>query len=146
MPVLLFNGLLTNTFQPTAAFLLTGETLVLHFGATVANIAVPGTPGRIEFYFEYTLADPNAVGTVFDREVSEEAIGNGDVRMSLVVRRFSPYGVDAPLPEGTYNVRLPFARKDGFGRLQVRVAAGGADNCSANISAIFGSSPLSAPP
>jgi hypothetical protein len=87
--------------------------------------------------------DPNWVGALWFREVAEEDIGNGDVRQSKVVRRFAEEGSDAPLAVGSHFLNLQFARKEGFARLQVRVAAGGANACTLMVSAVFGTIPLS---
>jgi hypothetical protein len=145
MSTTLFNGALTNAFQPTQGFLLTGESIVLDMTAVVASVPPAATPGRIEFYFEFTTADPNAAGTAWFREVAEEDIGNGDVRQSKVVRRFAENGSDAPLAVGTHRLNLQFTRKAGFARLQVRVLAGGANVCTLKVESVFGSIPLSAP-
>ena len=143
MTIQIFNGKLTTSFQPTQAYMLVGETAVFDFDLVVANIAVPGTPARVEWYAEYTSADPNAVATKWYRELAEEDIGNGDVRMPVVVRRFSTNGGDAPLSEGTYAFDAQFTRKHNFVRLQVRVAPAGADNCTLRVNVPFGTAPLS---
>jgi hypothetical protein len=143
MSILIFSGPLTNTFQPTQGFLLAGENIVLDVTALIASVPPAATPGRIEFYFEYTTQDPNGVGTRWFREVSEEDIGNGDVRQSKVVRRFAEEGSDAPLAVSSHFLNLQFARKEGFARLQVRVAPGGANACTLAVSAVFGTIPQS---
>lgn len=142
----IFNGKLTNAFQPTAPFGVVGENIVFDMALTVANIAVPGTPATIQWYPEFTSADPNNPATVWFREVAEEDLGNGDVRMSKVIRRFAENGSDAPLAEGLHYLDGQFARRHNFCRLQLAVKAGGADNCSASVLAVFGiAQPLSAP-
>lgn len=143
--VTIFNAALTNAFQASDPFIMTGEAIVLDTLLTVANIAVPGTAARIEWYFEFGSDDPNATTTSWYREVAEEDIGNGDVRMSTVVRRFAINAADAPLPEGTYRFDTQFNRRHNFCRVQIRVLAGGADNCRAMILSVLGSAPLSAP-
>jgi hypothetical protein len=145
MSISLFNGPLTNAFQPTAGFLLAGETVVLDLVANVASVPPAADAGRIECYLEYTTEDPNAVNTRWFREVAEEDIGNGDVRMPKVVRRFTENGADTALAVGIHYLNMQFSRKEGFARLQVRVAAGGANACSLAVFAVFGALPLSAP-
>jgi hypothetical protein len=143
--VSIFNAALTNAFQASDPFTITGEAIVLDMLLSVANIAVPGTAARIEWYFEFASDDPNATTTNWYREVAEEDIGNGDVRMSTVIRRFATNASDAPLPEATYRFDMQFARRHNFCRIQIRVLAGGADNCRATVLSVLGSQPLSAP-
>jgi len=145
MAIQLFNGALTNSFQATGSFLISGENITLDCALTIANVAVPGTPGQIEAYLEFTSSDPNALATTWYRECAEEDLGNGNIRMSKVVRRFAEEGSDVPLAEGTHNIDLQFVRKHAFCRLQIRVAPGGADKCSAIVTTVFGAKPLSAP-
>jgi hypothetical protein len=145
MSISLFNGPLTNAFQPTQGFLLAGDSVVLDMTAIIASVPPAATLGRIEFFLEYTTQDPNAASTSWFREVAEEDIGNGDVRMAKVVRRFSEQGSDVPLAVGTHRLNMQFSRKEGFARLQVRVVAGGANACTLSVAAVFGALPLSAP-
>ena len=145
MALTIFKGSLTTSFQASSPFTIVGENIVLDMAIVVANIAVPGTAGRIEWYYEFATTDPNAATTTWYREVSEEDIGNGDVRMNEVVRRFAVNAADAPLTEATHNLDMQFNRRHNFGRIQIRVAPGGADNCSATVLSVFGSQPLSAP-
>jgi hypothetical protein len=145
--LILNNALLTNAFQASQPFSIVGDNIVLDFTIVVANVAAPGTPAQVEWYPEYTSADPNAVGTGWFRETSEEDIGNGDVRMNLVVRRFATNGADAPLPDAaTYRLDTQFSRKHNYCRIQIRVTAASADACRASILSVLGLAPLSAPP
>jgi hypothetical protein len=145
MSITLFNGLLTNAFQPTQGFLLAGENIVLDMTAVVASVPPAATRARIQFYLEYTTQDPNAATTPWFREVAEEDVGNGDVRMSKVVRRFAEYGSDADLAVGTHRLNMQFTRKEGFARLQVAVTTPSANACTLKVEAVFGTTPLSAP-
>jgi hypothetical protein len=145
MAFTIFNGSLTNAFQATAPIGVAGENVVFDWFLTVTNtLTPPGTAAQIEWYPEFTSADPNAAGTRWFRETAEEDIGNGEVRMPKTVRRFTENGDDLPLAEGTHALDTQFARKHNFCRLQVRVAAGGADTCQAEILAVLGVQPLSA--
>ena len=146
MALRLFNGALTNAFQPSIPIEVQGDCVVLDFLLSIANtITPPATGASIEWYPEFTWTDPNAVGTQWYRETAEEDIGNGDVRMALSVRRFSTQGADTPLPPGTHACDVQLKREHAFVRVQIRVAAGGADTCSAAVWAPFGTQLQSAP-
>jgi hypothetical protein len=140
----IFNGALTNTYQPTNPVDMAGEHIVLDWALTIANLLTPaGTAATVQFYFEYASTDPNAATTVWYRETTEEDIGNGDVRMNKAVRRFSEQGADLPLAEGSHQVDMQFNRKHNYFRLQVRTAVGSADNCRAQIWSVLGRQPIS---
>jgi hypothetical protein len=135
----IFNALLTNTFQASQPFAVIENHVVLDMALTVANLVTPpATPARIEWYMEFAATDPNAVGTVWFREVTEENNANGDLRMALAIRRFSTNGADAPLPVGAYTLDSQFERKHAFCRIQIRVAVGGADACHASVWSVLG--------
>jgi hypothetical protein len=139
------NLLLTNVFQASQPFEIVGEHIVLDMSVVVANVAAPGTPARVEWYPEFTSADPNAAGTVWYQETTEEDIGNGDVRMNKAVRRFSEHGADLPLAEGTHRLDQQFSRKHDYCRLQMRVSVGSADACRLGVIVVVGR-PAQSPP
>jgi hypothetical protein len=142
MAIELFNGKLTAAFQPTKPVMVAGETIVLDFLATIANLVTPpATPGLVEWYLEYCYTDPNAAATRWFQECAEEDKGNGVVRMAKVIRYFSENAADVALAVGVHMIDTQFARKHAFYRLQVR--ATGADNCSLIVASPFGSIPIS---
>jgi hypothetical protein len=146
MSLQLFNGALTNAFQPSSPSAVRNDTIVVDFALAIANVVTPpGTAASIEWYFEFTELDPNAAGATWAREVAEEDVGQGDVRMSFVVRRFAAQAAETDLPPGTYRVSTQFKRAHAFYRVQIRVAAGGADTCSAAVVDPFGTQLQSAP-
>jgi len=146
MALVIFNAPLTNAFQASSPSAVRGDTVVVDFALTVANtISPPGTAASIEWYFEFVDSDPNAAGAPWAREVAEEDLGQGDVRMSAVVRRFAANAAAANLAPGTYRYSTQFKRVHAFYHLQIRVAAGGADTCSAVVRDPFGVALISAP-
>jgi hypothetical protein len=114
MPTLLFNSVLGAAFVPTSPVFVVGRKVVLDFAVT--------TPGgvKVEWYPEYTDGNPFDLATVWFRETSEEDIGNGDVRMNEVIRRFSPNAADGVLAAGTHNLDVQLQRTHAFCRLQMR--------------------------
>jgi hypothetical protein len=146
MALQLFSGPLTNAFQPSLPSMVRGDRLVLDFRLTVANtLSPPGTAAVIQWYPEFTWTDPNAASSLWFRETTEENLGAGDVRMSQSVRRFSANANQTNLPPGTYLQDVQFKREHAFFRIQLAVAAGGADTCSATVWDPFGVQLVSAP-
>jgi hypothetical protein len=140
MPALLFNGLLTAAYQPSQPILVPAQKVVLDFLLTI-----PAGPGvNVQWYLEFTDGlDPvsgQAVAManwVWYRETAEEDISNGDVRMPIVVRRFSTNGADAVLPAGTHQLDGQFSRTHAFARIQIR-----GNGATAQVSAPFGKIPV----
>jgi hypothetical protein len=135
MPVTIFNGLLTAAFQASQPILVATNKVVLDFLLTI-----PAGPGvSVEWYLEFTDGlDANGQALpipswVWHRETAEEDIGNGDVRMSVVVRRFSPNAADAVLPAGSYALDTQFSRAHAFARIQIR-----GNTVTARVSTPFG--------
>lgn len=146
MALQLFNGVLTNAFQPSIPSAVRGDSVVVDFALSIVNTATPpGTGASIEWYFEFTEIDPNSPAATWAREVAEEDVGQGDVRMSAVVRRFANTLAENNLPPGAYRFSTQFKRVHAFYRLQLRVAAGGADTCTATATDPFGTQLQSAP-
>jgi len=145
-PFPIFSGPLTNAFQASLPFSMSGENTVFDWSIVVANtVTPPGTAASLEWYPEFTSGDPNAAATLWYRETAEEDLGNGNVRMPKTVRRFTEEGSDVPLAEGTHRLDTQFVRRHNFGRLQLRTAVGSADTCSAAVLCVIGGAPLSAP-
>lgn len=131
MGVLLINQTLGAAFAPSAPLQISGEAVVLDF-----TITVPAGPGvNVEWYPEYTSENP-ATGNYF-REVSEEDVGKGDVRMSGVIRRFTQFNSDAALAAGTYRFNVQLRRQHAFVRLQLRGAS-----AVVQVFAPYGEAPL----
>jgi len=126
------GALLTAAFQPTQPLILADKELSLNFDFTV-----PAGVPRVEFYPEYTDDNPFLPTARWRQEVSEELVGNGDVRMSLVIRRFATYGADANLPAAAYNLNVQLRRAGQFVRLQLR-----GDGTIMTVSAPFGEIPI----
>ncbi len=126
------GALLTVAFQATQPLIIDDKELSLNFDFTV-----PAGDPRVEFYPEYTDDNPFLAPARWRREVSEELIGNGDVRMSLVIRRFATNGADANLPAGAYNLNVQLRRAGQFVRLQLR-----GDGVTMTVSAPFGAIPI----
>lgn len=146
MALALFNGPLTNVFQASLPSQVRGDTVILDFEVTIANtLTPPGTGASVEWYLEFVATDPNAAGALWARELAEEDLGTGDVRMALVIRRFAANAVETQLPPGTHRMSSQFRRSHAFYRVQMRVAAGGADTCRAIVSDPFGIQLISAP-
>lgn len=135
--ITLFQGPVTNVYQPSQPTEVVGGKLVLDFTLVIANIAVPGTRGTVAWYLEYTDGDPHAAATAWYRETSEELMGEGDVKHPAVVRRFTDTGADQGLAEGTHRRDIQLRREHAFYRIQICVLAGGADNCNATVLAPF---------
>lgn len=144
--LVLFNGLLTNVFQPSLPTAVRNGTVVVDFHVVVANVITPpGTTAVVQWYPEYASADPNAAGTRWYRETTEESLGMGDVRMSQSIRRFTENGNEVDLPPGTYDQDVQLKREHAFVRYQIRVAVGSADACQAELVDPFGTQLQSAP-
>lgn len=126
------GALLGAAFQPTLPLIMEDKELSLNFDFTV----LAGVP-RVEFYPEYTDDNPFLATARWRREVAEEDIGNGDVRMPLVIRRFSTNAADANLPAGPYNLNVQLRRAGQFVRLQMR-----GNGVIMTVSAPFGSIPI----
>ena len=124
--------LLGANFIPTLPLLITSKEVVLDF-----LLDVPAGPGvKVEWYPTYTDGNPFALPPVWNRETSEEDIGNGDVRMNEVIRRFSPFNADAVLPAGVHRLNVQLRRTHGFVQLQIRGAG-----VTASVTAPFGKIP-----
>lgn len=144
--MILFNSPLTAAFQASQPGAVRAEHIVLDFTLSIANtVTPPGTAASVEWYLEFTETDPNAAGTVWAREVAEEDIGTGDVRMAVVVRRFATTLAETGLPPGTYKLSTQFKRIHAFYRVQIRTAVGSADTCTAIVNDPFGVQLQSAP-
>jgi hypothetical protein len=130
MAVQLFNALLTANFAASSPLLITSKEVVLDFLLTI-----PAGPGvNVEWYPEYTDGVPlPPTASEWFRETSEEDIGNGDVRMNEVIRRFSPWDADAVLPAGVHKLNVQLRRTHGFVRIWIR-----GDTAVARITASFG--------
>lgn len=128
MAVRLFNAALGAAFAPSSALLISGNKVALDFQLTVTTLA------QIEWYPEFTSDAPSSVTTIWYREVAEEDIGNGDVRMPKAIRRFTEFG-GALLASGTHNLSVQLERTHQIFRLQMRIVAGAA---SAQVWAPFG--------
>jgi hypothetical protein len=146
MSFTLFVGPLTNVFRPSAPSAVRAEHIVLDFALAIANtVTPPGTAASIEWYFEFVETDPNAAGALWAREVAEEDLGTGDVRMAEVVRRFAASGAETGLAPGSYRFNTQFKRVHAFYRFQIRTAVGSADTCTAMVRDPFGVQLISAP-
>ena len=138
MALVIFNGALTTTFQPTIPSQVKGEKIALDFVVTVANTLTPaGTHAEVQWYPEFTDLDPNAAASQWYRESSEENQGNGNILMVQTIRQFAEYG-SVDLSEGTFTFDTQFRRVHAFFRLQVRITTTSADTCSAVIRDPFG--------
>jgi hypothetical protein len=138
MSTLIFNGLLTANFQSSQPILVPAKEIVLDFLLTIPNGGV-----NVQWYFEFTKGvDDNdqplpMLNWVWYRETSEGDIGNGDVRMNEVIRRFSIQGSDAVLTAGVHALDAQFDRVHAFARIQIR-----GDGATAKVSAPFGTIPV----
>jgi hypothetical protein len=140
MGIVLLNQQLGANFVASQPLQLVGDTLVLDMA-----VVVPAGPGvKVEFYLEYADGLDRVTGQaapitnwIWSRECAEEDIGDGDVRMALVIRRFTPFGADAVLPAGTYNVSMQFRRTHGYARVQAR-----GDTASLQVYAPYGDLPV----
>lgn len=112
----IFDALLTAAYQPSAPVVVSDEMIILDF-----EIIVPvGSTVRVLWYLEFASSNPFDANTKWYREVSEEDIGNGDVRMPMAIRRFSTSGADADLPAGTYYLDVQLKRVHDFCRVQIQ--------------------------
>ncbi len=126
MAIEIFNKLLTGSFVPSAAFLITTSEPVL-----VWEITVGTGPANVEWYLEFG-ASPTGQ---FYREVAEEDAGGGATAMPKVVRTFKEEG-GGGLATGSHFLDTEFRRKQQYARVQVRVTAGAA--VRAKVTAPFG--------
>jgi hypothetical protein len=137
MATTLINTVLTAAFQPSSPFLVTDKKVVLDFLLTIPNPAV-----AVEWYPEYAdgigangQALPIA-GWQWYRETSEEDVGQGDVRMNEVIRRFAPNLGDGMLAVGAHALNVQLQRTHAFCRIQIR-----GDGVAARVSTPFGEIP-----
>lgn len=110
----IFNAPLTAAYQASLPIVVSDDIVILDF-----KIVIPVGTVRVQWYLEFTSDNPFDTAASWYREVSEEDIGNGDVRMPLAVRRFSTYGADADLPAGTYRFDVQLRRVHDFCRIQI---------------------------
>lgn len=129
----LFNANLGTTFQPSAAFMVPADRVVLFFDL---DISAPG-PVKVEWYAEFSdgVATGPPSSWTWRREVAEEDTGNGVVNMPKVVRTFQDNNGTTGLPVGTHNLDVDLVRRGPVCRIQMRVVAGGA---AARVSTPFG--------
>jgi hypothetical protein len=113
--IILFNGALTSSFAPSLPATIVNDTITLAFRVT--------TPGNVvvSWYPEFLFSDqsPSGSSPPWAREVAEEDIGNGDVRMPFTIRRFTKQGSDAKLDAGTYLFSVQLKRSAFLYRLQL---------------------------
>jgi hypothetical protein len=107
------------------------DTIILDFAITIPIGTV-----RVLWYLEFTCDNPFDLNAIWFREVAEEDIGNGDVRMPYAIRRFSTYGADADLPAGTYRFDVQLKRVHDFCRIQLS-----GNGASAKVSAPINETP-----
>jgi hypothetical protein len=142
MAVEILNTLLQVAYQPSRAIMFPSEQVVLDFVITVADAAAPVPASRILWYPEFTFDNPNAPTARWFRELAEEDIGNGDVRMPKTVRRFTELG-GADLAAGAHLLSAQFKRTHDYYRIQIARDAAAGDLCRAQVFAVFGSIPTS---
>ena len=132
-PIYIFRGPLTGAFQPSLPIMIPADRVVLDFDLTIGG----QVPVSVQWYPEFAEGDvaPSATNARWFREVAEEDIGNGDVRMPIVIRRFTTQGGDAPLPPGSYRFTVQLKRTHMFCRIQI-LGAG----CTAIVTAPLGAS------
>jgi len=115
MSSIILNTTLGASFQPSLPVLIPVEKVVLDF-----KITIPGRDSiRVQWYPEFSEDSPTDPNVEWYREVAEEDIGNGDVRMPIAIRRFSTEGADADLPPGTYFLSVQFKRSHKICRIQM---------------------------
>jgi len=132
MSAIILNAPLTTSFQPSLPIVIAGERITFHFKLVVGG----QTPVRVSWYLEFSEDNPILPTAEWYREVAEEDIGNGDVRMPISVRRFSMQGSDADLTPGTYFFSVQLHRAGKMCRIQM---AG--EGCSAVVRSVFGDIP-----
>lgn len=110
-----------------------GNRCVLDFDLTVTVLA------NVEWYLEWTSDSPNDASARLRREVAEEDIGGGVVRMPKVVRNFQENG-GAALAAGTHRLNCQFVKEGQFFRIQIRAQAGTVTR--AIVSTPFGTAPI----
>jgi hypothetical protein len=129
---LILNAPLTAVPQPSQPLLILATEVVLDFDLFIAD----RTPVRVLWYPEYTKDNPRDPNTIWFRELAEEDIGNGDIRMPYTQRRFSTQGADADLPAGHYFFDVQLKRTHAFARIQIWGLG-----CTAKVWAPFGEIP-----
>lgn len=115
----IFDAPLTVNYQPSEPITVSDDTIILDFTIVIAVGTV-----RVLWYLEFTSDNPFDPNAAWFREVSEEDIGNGDVRMPYAIRRFSTYGADTDLGVGTHRLDVQLKRVHDFCR--IRIAGAGA--------------------
>jgi hypothetical protein len=125
MSVTIFNKRLTSSFQPSLALMLSASEVTLDFHLVVAAVA-----GTVQWYLEFS-ADPAGR---WSREVAEEDVGLGVVKMPEVIRTFMDNN-GATLAIGTHDLDVEFRRRQQFVRIQLRDTTGTTD---ATVVAPFG--------
>lgn len=135
MSVQLLNAALTASFAPSQPLLIDAQAVTLFWKLVTFNDA---TPTVVEFYLEYTDADPTDDDTVWFAEVDEQDAGAGAVSMAAVIRTFNENALNTGLADGTHYFATPFSRRAQFVRVQVRATDGGG---SVRITSPFGSIP-----
>ena len=119
-PIQIFNATVNVGFQVTDPVMLVGESFSFDFLITVTTAA------KIEYFLEFTGADPNDAATQWYREVAEEDVGSGVVNMPVVVRDFQENATGAVLPVGVHALSNQFTRRHLFARAQIQAASGAA--------------------
>ncbi len=113
-PAIIFNAALTAAYQASEPIAIADDTIILDFEIVIAVGTV-----RVLWYLEFTSDNPFSASAKWFREVSEEDIGNGDVRMPYAIRRFSTYGADADLGVGTHYLDVQLKRVHNFCRIKI---------------------------
>jgi hypothetical protein len=137
----IFNAALTSEFKATKPFLMNAGRVTLDFTIDVTEGGSEEVPtSQIEWYLEFTSADPNAVDTEWFREVAEQNLpGPGTTNMPMVVRIFNKAD-GTLLTVGTYSLSTQLTRSHDYCRAQIRAATGEA---TAIIRSVFGGDALS---
>jgi hypothetical protein len=131
-PALIFDAPLSGVFQPSRPLIIKATELAFDF-----DLAVVAATAHILWYPEYATLNPfDTVNTIWYREITEELLGNGDVRMAPSQRRFSTQGVDGDLTTGVYHFDVQLKRVHAFVRLQLQ-----GTGCTAKVWAPFGEIP-----
>ena len=113
-PVTIFDAALTAAFQSSQPVVVSNDIVILDFTIVIAVGTV-----RVQWYLEFTSDNPFDPNAAWFREVSEEDIGNGDVRMPVAIRRFSTFGADADLGVGTHRFDVQLKRVHNFCRIKI---------------------------
>jgi hypothetical protein len=113
-PPIIFDAALTGAFQASTPVVVSNDVVIFDFAITIAVGTV-----RVQWYLEFASDNPFSASTIWYREVSEEDIGNGDVRMPAAIRRFSTFGADADLGVGTHYFDVQLKRVHDFCRIKI---------------------------